>query len=182
MVAFRGRHASLHWSSPLATATVIKASSLPAEDLTSPFIESATSIFSMMLGWDLTVGELSRSNRFQSNHDISGVIGFSGALRGSIVIGINQDVAFAAAEAFFGGKPTEIDAEVLDMVGELSNMIGGNAKERMTTTGVTLGLPMVISGKGHRISFDPVAQVVLIPFESPQGNLTVEVAIRPPDK
>jgi chemotaxis protein CheX len=164
------------------TATIIKASSLQSEDLTQPFIESTTSIFSMMLGWNLEIGEISRSNRFQSNHDISGVIGFSGSLRGSIVIGINQEVAFAAAAAFFGGTPTSIDSEVLDMVGELANMIGGNAKERMTTTGVALGLPMVISGKGHRISFDPIAQVVLIPFETPAGALTVEIAIRPPEK
>lgn len=136
----------------------------------------------MMLGWKLELGEITRSNRFQSGNDISGVIGFSGALRGSIVIGLNQQVAFAAAEAFFGGKPTSIDSEVLDMVGELANMIGGNAKERMVTTGVALGLPMVISGQGHRISFDPIAQVVLIPFVSPAGTLTVEIAIRPPEK
>jgi len=149
------------------------------EDLTTPFIESTTSIFSKMLGWNVDIGTTKKSNRFQSNHDISGIIGFTGALRGTIVIGLDQEFAFAAAEAFFGGKPTSIDEEVLDMVGELANMIGGNAKERMTINGVSLGLPTVICGKGHRVSFDPDAQVQLLPFSCPHGPLSVEVAIRP---
>lgn len=153
---------------------------LSAEDFTTPFIESTTSIFSKMLGWNVELGTSKKSNRFQSNHDISGIIGFSGALRGTIVIGLDQEFAFAAAEAFFGGKPTTVDAEVLDMVGELANMIGGNAKERMTITGVNLGLPTVICGKGHKVSFDPGAQVELLPFSCPHGPLTVEVGIRYP--
>lgn len=158
--------------------TMILNPAATAEDLTTPFIESTTSIFSKMLGWNVEVGNSKKSNRFQSNHDISGIIGFSGTLRGTIVIGLDQAFAFAAAEAFFGGKPTSVDEEVLDMVGELANMIGGNAKERMTITGVNLGLPTVICGKGHRVSFDPGAQVELLPFSCPHGPLTVEVGIR----
>jgi chemotaxis protein CheX len=163
------------------TATIIKGTSRPTEDLSVPFIESAKSIFSIMLGWKIEAGESSRSNRFQSNHDISGIIGFSGSLRGNMVIGINQEFAFAVAEAFFGGTPTSIDAEVVDMVGELANMIGGNAKERLITTGINLGLPMVIFGKGHRVSFDPGAHVELLPFHSDFGSFTLEVAIRAAD-
>jgi CheY-specific phosphatase CheX len=71
--------------------------------------------------------------------------------------------------SFFGGKPTSVDEEVLDMVGELANMIGGNAKERMTLNEVNLGLPTVICGKGHRVSFDPGAQVELLPFSCVHG-------------
>ncbi len=160
------------------TQTITLDPAFTAEDLTTPFIDSTTSIFSKMLGWNVEVGHSKKSNRFQSNHDISGIIGFSGTLRGTIVIGLDQEFAFAAAEAFFGGKPTSIDEEVLDMVGELANMIGGNAKERMTITGVNLGLPTVICGKGHRVSFDPGAQVELLPFTCAHGPLTVEVGIR----
>jgi chemotaxis protein CheX len=156
--------------------TVEEASS--AHDLTTPFVESTTEIFSKMLGWNITLGSTRKANHFESNHDVSGIIGFSGALRGTIVIGLDQQFAFAAADAFFGGKPTSIDAEVLDMVGELANMIGGNAKERMTISGVQLGLPTVICGKGHRVSFDRGAQVELLPFSCPHGPLTVEVGIR----
>lgn len=162
-------------------ATIIKGMSRTTEDLSIPFTESAKSIFSVMLGWKIESGESSKSNRFQSKHEISGIIGFSGTLRGNMVIGIDQDFAFAVAEAFFGGTPTSIDSEVIDMVGELANMIGGNAKERLITTGVNLGLPMVICGKGHRVSFDPGAEVELLPFTSPHGSFTLEVAIRNAD-
>ena len=131
-----------------------------------------------MLGWKIEAGESSKSKHFQSKHEISGIIGFSGALRGNMVIGMDQDFAFAVAEAFFGGTPTSIDSEVVDMVGELANMIGGNAKERLITTGVNLGLPMVICGKGHRVSFDPGSEVEILPFSCVHGAFTLEVAIR----
>ncbi len=131
-----------------------------------------------MLGWKIEAGESSKSNHFQSKHEISGIIGFSGALRGNMVIGMDQDFAFAVAEAFFGGTPTSIDSEVIDMVGELANMIGGSAKERLITTGVNLGLPMVICGKGHCVNFDPGAEVELLPFSCVHGAFTLEVAIR----
>ncbi|MDZ4849638.1 MAG: chemotaxis protein CheX [Pirellulaceae bacterium] len=160
------------------SVTIIKESAATAEDFTTPFIESTKSIFSKMLGWEVELGCTKRSSHFRSNHDISGIIGFTGAIRGTIVIGLDEKFAFAAAEAFFGGKPTEIDSEVLDMVGELANMIGGNAKERMTITGVNLGLPTVICGKDHKVSFDPGAQVEILPFTCPFGPLTVEVGIR----
>lgn len=148
-----------------------------AENLTMPFIQSTTTVFSKMLGWNLELEATESSNRFQSNHDVSGIIGFSGALRGTIVIGIDQEVALAAA-AFFGGKPTAIDAGVMDMVGELANMIGGSAKDRLITSGVNLGLPTVICGKGHRVSNDPGATVELLSFTCPHGPITVEVGIR----
>jgi len=48
----------------------------------------------------------------------------------------------------------------------------------MTITGVNLGLPTVICGKDHKVSFDPGAQVEILPFTCPFGPLTVEVGIR----
>ncbi len=160
----------------MAAAT---AKHVDSEKLTAPFIESTKSVFKMMLGWDVELGESLRSNAFQSMHDVSGIIGFSGKLRGTVVISIDSEVAFAAAESFLGARPTDINSDVIDMVGELANMVGGNAKERMNVAGIDLGLPTVVSGKGHTICFDPGAQVEILPFTSPWGPLTVEIGIRP---
>ncbi len=158
-------------------ATVTK--HIDSEKLVRPFVESTKAVFSMMLGWDVALDEACRSNGFQSKHDVSGIIGFSGKLRGTVVISIDQEVAFAAAESFLGVRPSQLDADVIDMVGELANMVGGNAKERMNIVGIELGLPTVISGKGHMVCFDPGAQVEILAFTSPWGPLTVEIGIRP---
>ncbi|MEQ1827120.1 MAG: chemotaxis protein CheX [Pirellula sp.] len=113
-----------------------------------------------------------------SRYDCSGLIGVSGAVKGSIVVSVDQDVAFAAAEAFLGTRPTSINAEVIDMVGELTNMIAGAGKDRMGIAGVTLGLPTVITGKGHSVTFDHGAHVEILQFSSPHGPFTVEIGVR----
>ncbi len=161
---------------PNATVTSVE------NELTQPFIESTKAVFSMMLGCTIELGATTRSSAFRSSHDLSGIIGFSGTMQGTVVISIDQQVAFSAAEMFLGNRPTEIDDEVRDMVGELANMIGGNAKERIPVTGILLGLPTVISGKGHRVSFEPGTHVEHISFETPWGPLSVEIGMRVPSK
>jgi chemotaxis protein CheX len=146
--------------------------------LIHPFVTCAKDVFSMMLGWEVGLNGIFTNEKFLSRYDCSGLIGFSGTLQGSIVVSVDQDVAFAAAEAFLGSRPSSIDAEVIDMVGELTNMIAGGGKDRMGVPGVNLGLPTVISGKGHTVTFDNGAHVEILQFNSPHGPFTVEIGVR----
>ncbi len=132
----------------------------------------------MMLNWETELIGISANEAFLSRFDCSGFIGVSGALQGSIVVSFAQEVAFAAAEAFLGTRPTSINAEVIDMVGELTNMIAAASKDRIGIAGITLGLPTVITGKGHTVSFANSAHVEILQFSSPHGQLTVEIGVR----
>ena len=133
-----------------------------------------------MLGWDVSLNERCSSRGFWSKYDVSGILGFSGELRGTIVVSCDQDMALATAEAFLGSRPSTINEDVIDMVGELANMIGGSSKDRLGVAGVELGLPAVISGKGHSVSFQPSAHVEILQFAGATGPFTVEVGIRMP--
>jgi len=146
--------------------------------LIHPFVECTKNVFSMMLNWETELIGVFSNEKFMSKYDCSGLIGVSGALRGTIVVSLDQDVAFAAAEAFLGTKPLTIDEEVVDMVGELTNMIAGAGKDRIGIPGILLGLPTVIAGKGHSVWFDHGAHVEILQFSSPHGPLTVEIGVR----
>jgi len=146
--------------------------------LIQPFANCTKDVFSMMLKWETELIGISTNEAFLSRFDCSGFIGVSGALQGSIVVSVAQEVAFAAAEAFLGTRPTSINAEVIDMVGELTNMIAGAGKDRIGIAGITLGLPTVITGKGHSVSFANSAHVEILQFSSPHGQLTVEIGVR----
>lgn len=132
----------------------------------------------MMLNWETELIGIHSNDGFMSKYDCSGFIGVSGPLQGSIVVSLDQDVAFAAAEAFLGSRPSAINAEVIDMVGELTNMIAGAGKDRIGIPGITLGLPTVITGKGHTVTFSNSAHVEILQFASPHGQLTVEIGVR----
>lgn len=149
-------------------------------DFVDVFSACTQKMFETMLGWDVVLSERHASKGFWAKHDVSGLIGFSGKLRGSLVLSVVNDVAFAAAEAFLGERPSEINDEVIDMVGELTNMIGGSSKDRLGIAGVELGLPAVVAGQSHRVSFQPSAHVEILCFESPNGPFTVEIGLRKP--
>ena len=146
-------------------------------DLVQPFIDSTCSVFSMMLGNSIELTDLCNCQGFTSGFDLSGIIGFL-ALRGTIVVSLDEQTALGAAERLLGMRPEKIDDDVRDMLGELANMIGGNAKERMGDCEIVLGLPTVISGKGHEVSFDAGAEVHKLCFLTQWGPLAIELGLR----
>ena len=123
----------------------------------APFVKMTKDVFSMMLGWQVDlIGVLTNDNSAK-RHDCSGIVGLSGAIRGSVVISVDQEVAISAAGSFIGERPA--------------------SKDKMGIPGISLGLPTVITGKDHRVSFEPGAHVEMLQFSSPHGPLTVEIAV-----
>ncbi|MCY2985538.1 MAG: chemotaxis protein CheX [Planctomycetota bacterium] len=144
------------------------------------FIASTKAIFKTMLGLEITVQAFDKAETFQPGHDVSGIIGLAGAIEGTIVVSLDKEVAFAAAETFIGERPDSINGDILDLVGELANMIGGGAKDRLNTPGVILGLPTTVSGNDYRISFKPDVEIETVQFKSPSGSFTIQIAMRKP--
>jgi chemotaxis protein CheX len=145
--------------------------------LQTPFEESTKAVFATMLGWKLETVSSLRLPAFHPQHDVSGIIGFSNAMRGTAVISLDEDVALSAAEVFIGSRPDSINSDVLDMVGEFANMIGGNAKQQIGIVGVCLGMPTVVTGRELRVSFESGAHVEFLSFSSPKGPLCVQWAV-----
>src|SRR5687768_3607686 len=94
----------------------------------NPFVISAVEVFSTMLDCELTRGKLSLTADFQPAHDVSGIIGLSGKASGTVVVSVDRNVAISATERMLGQRPLTIDTDVIDAVGELTNMIAGRAK------------------------------------------------------
>lgn len=151
---------------------------LTADQLTQPFVESTKAVFATMLGCNVELTDACYCSPLKAALDLSGIIGFTGAIRGTILISMDCNVAFSVAEVLLGSRPTSIDADVRDIVGELANMVGGNAKERLNHSQVSLGLPTVVSGHGYEISLDPSAEIHQLCFATPWGPLAVHVALR----
>lgn len=136
--------------------------------------ESALSVFSKMCGIELTLSETIKGPS-PVRHALSGIVGMSGSMKATTVINISEELAFAVAEAFTGERPTKIDSDLIDLIGELANMVGGNAKERLSTPSLSLGLPTVVTGEGHCIAFSPDMQLSTLQFDTPHGPLRIEL-------
>jgi chemotaxis protein CheX len=143
----------------------------------NPFVSSTVSVFETMLSCQLSRQPLQAKDHVQPEHEISGIIGLSGKASGIVVLSVSRDVALAATESMLGERPAGIDADVADVIGELTNMIAGSAKAKLAQLEMSVGLPTVITGRNHIVNFPPKTTPLCIPFLASWGPLCLEVSL-----
>ena len=131
-----------------------------------------------MLQCELTRGELSLPDRFQSQHEVSGILGLSGTKgSGTVGLSLTENVAMQATGVLLGSEKNSIDEDVIDAIGELTNMVAGAAKSEMEFLQMRLSLPTVIMGKDMLVGFDKAIRPLVIPFECAWGELSLEIGM-----
>lgn len=158
-------------------ATQVKAT-LKAEYV-NPFLKSTLETFSTMVGTKLSPEKIFLRKQDPEGIEIAGIIGLSGDVVGSIIIGFTKPVALKAASTFVGEEFTEVNEDVADAIGELANIIAGNAKKYTSSFSIDISLPSVISGKDVVINIPKDAPVMCIPLASDLGKFTLDVAMKP---
>lgn len=146
-------------------------------DYINPFIQSLCATFETMLSCEITRGQLYLRESSTALHDISGVIGLSGTAQGTVVLSLDKKVALAAASVLLMCEAEEINADVIDAVGELTNMVAGGAKAKLEEYQLSISLPSVVTGTGHEIRFPSNVTPICVPFNSPWGPLKIEVGL-----
>lgn len=143
----------------------------------NPFISSLKKTFQTMLGCEARRGALALKGNHRAAHLVSGVIGLTGKAVGTVVVSFSEELALKAASTMLMAEATEINDEVLDAVGELTNMVAGAAKSELEQYEMKSSLPSVITGRDHEIHFPSNVTPIEIPFETDWGPLTLEVGL-----
>ncbi|MHC1728879.1 MAG: chemotaxis protein CheX [Syntrophobacteraceae bacterium] len=131
-----------------------------------------------MAGIEANPGKPFLKSNGQASGDVSAIIGFTGAVRGSMALIFTESCLKTIASSLFGEVFDQINEEVKDAAGEVSNMICGDARRRLSEAGINLkgGIPAVVSGRHHSVEHNVPGPSLAIPFETPGGNFIVEVA------
>lgn len=110
--------------------------------------------------------------------DVSGVIGLTGHKKGAIVISFSTSAICQIVGGMLGETYTELNDDVKDAVGELTNMISGDARRSLQEQGIIFeaGIPNIVSGPGHQIESMTKGPVVAIPFELNGATFVVEAS------
>lgn len=108
---------------------------------------------------------------------ISGVIGLSGKAAGTVVINLSEEVALKGASAMLMMEMDKLDDDVLDAVGEIANMIAGQAKAELEEYDLSVSLPNVIIGDDHDIRFPSDAKAIAVAFDTDFGPLQLVVGL-----
>ena len=110
--------------------------------------------------------------------EVSAIIGLAGETSGAVVLSFEGPTALAMAGKLAGKPFTELSSEAIDCVGELANIIAGNAKRDLEDFRISISLPGVFVGQDARIKWPEGVPVITIPFSSELGEFSVNVSLK----
>ena len=145
----------------------------------NPFLSSLINVLSTMAQTQLKPGKSRIKTDEKACGDVSGLIGMVGPqTRGSFSITFDEQLALTIMERMLGERPDSINEEVTDMVGEITNMVTGGAKNLLGQKGFDFDMatPIVVSGKDHTITHKSQGKKILMPFTCDAGNANIEVS------
>ena len=111
-------------------------------------------------------------------YDISGIIGLAGDVRGSVVISFPKLVALKVVSDFLHQEIKIFGDDVIDTIGELINIITGNAKKDLENYKIMISLPSIVKGPNHQINWMQGVPVITIPFESKYGPVYLFLSMK----
>lgn len=103
---------------------------------------------------------------------VTGCVHISGGWAGSVLFSCSQATAERVAGALFGMEQSDVsDGEIVDAIGELTNVVGGTIKSILPGPS-KLSLPSVISGMGYSMAI-PNAKALAEKRLACQGEVVV---------
>lgn len=148
-------------------------------EIAKHFVKAATTILATMASMSAMPGKPFVKKNQEADGDISAIIGVTGPKNGTICVSFTEESAAALVAGMLGDDIKDLAEDIQDAVGELANMISGQARATLSGEGLVLqgSTPSVVVGKGHKIHHITKAVVMAIPFTTPGGDFTVEFCL-----
>lgn len=157
-----------------------------SEPITLPEIGSAIhaaaeEVFSVMLGMTVSAGEAQIPPATQEHTGVMAVLGLTGEWGGSGQVACDAALAVQIASRMLMADYDSVTDEVLDAVAEVANMIVGNVKTTLEQTLGPMGMsaPAVCFGAEFETRAVGNPNMVLVPFTSAGGQMSVQIAVAP---
>ncbi len=145
----------------------------------NPFMTSLANAFETMLACPVHRGQLALKSADTPHYEVSGVIGLSGNAVGTVVLSLSREVALKATSVMLMTEADDLNGDVVDAVGELTNMVAGAAKAKLEEFNLSISLPNVVLGKGHEVHFPSNVTPICVPYTCAWGDLAIEVGLAP---
>lgn len=144
------------------------------------FLRGATQeVFDTMLSMALVEAQ---TNAFAETSRIVGSVSLAGSVSGTVNIHVGNTFACLITANMLGMELDEIDSdeEIHDVIGELSNMIGGDLKSRLCDAGFEcqLSIPSITSGKDFKIESKGWAVNEIVCFQYEDHVALIEAFIK----
>ena len=112
---------------------------------------------------------------------ITGIIELKGPKAcGSLALSFPEPVILDIYNKMLREDKTAIDEMVVDLVGELANIVMGGAKKEFDEQGMKFGLtlPTIVDGKNHHIIHPIKGKVISLPLDISSGTVYAEFCFK----
>ena len=143
----------------------------------NPFVLAAQTVFKTMLGIEVAMGKPALKEIRSASGDVTGIMSLVGDKKGMVAISFRIKGALFIFNSLVGDAADKMGPEVVDAIGELTNIISGQARKEFENGGIILkaSIPMVVVGKEVETNFITKLPVVSLPFYFSINNGDKEV-------
>ncbi|HZJ85039.1 MAG TPA: chemotaxis protein CheX [Syntrophomonadaceae bacterium] len=118
------------------------------------FYKATLDVLKLMLDVEVKQGELSLVEGLVPSKDANVIIGVTGDLKGNILFSFPRDMTLEMVYIMSGMRMEEIDTFVSSALGEVANIIGGNALSNLSASNYNCDIvpPQILIGTYHSVS------------------------------
>ncbi len=150
----------------------------------NPFIDAAMRVVRQIAGIEVRRGHLAYKNKMEPSYGVSIIVGMYGFLVGQVVYSLDSNLAHRMVDRMLEGKsPQEKEVLFLDTLGEVANMITGNATAMLSQTkaeALHITTPAIATGDNLSITLVPKPALILGLYTQ-YGPIEISVAVEEKD-
>lgn len=142
------------------------------------FASAAANVMKTMAQTEAKAGNYAAKEGAKSWGVISGLIGMtSESSKGTLILSFDEPCLLEVVSKMFMEEFTSVTDEVADAVGELTNIILGNAKPSLKELGFAFDMSQPLIIRGTNVELKPMASGPswIIPFQTPKGGFVIEI-------
>ncbi|MBF0407706.1 MAG: chemotaxis protein CheX [Candidatus Riflebacteria bacterium] len=141
------------------------------------FILASISVFEQIANIKLSKDKLQYYHQgFKWKVQVATILGLTGAIKGQIILSIDEEIAKKVASAILMGEPVNEFNEIAESgVCEIANMIGGDSAQRLNKLGLTVdvSVPSIIRGNDVEIGFSQKSDVFVVDYLCEWGKISI---------
>ena len=143
----------------------------------NPFLSAVQNIFETMISLPFSLGKPTLKKDDVCTYEISGVIEITGDVSGCVVVSFPEEIALQLASALLESDLAEVDDDCTDAIGEIANIVAGDAKKNFPKANTTVSIPTIVIGR-KKVSFPSGVPIISIPCETDKGQFCIDVALK----
>ncbi len=148
-------------------------------DIINPFLTSAMDILKTEAKTEVNRGNISLADARWTTQEVTVMISVIGTVEGTFQVGLSEDTSINITSVMLGEQVPEFNKWVLSAMGELGNIIAGQALAKLEYLGYLsdIGPPTILYGKPARVSTLD-RKKLQIPLETSLGLVEISVCLK----